>query len=214
MVMSRYVAAFPAGSQCNSWLLMRYPITRPVRAGLVKFYYQLILVPGMEPRIIRTWADMIQRLLASKPGMKRKLELTDLELPWEPLWRVMHKELWPKGRNNDSSCVLPHIPFTLVLTLSQSAATWSTSSSSSPTCASATFRPQRSPRCSIRFCRCSRRRCVHLPSRVFVTRRAHVPRKVHIEHHPRAHLLPPADRLPPLCSRTLQALGGLQLARP
>ncbi|KZW02117.1 ARM repeat-containing protein [Exidia glandulosa HHB12029] len=87
--------------QC--WLLMRYPITRPVRAGLVKFYYQLILVPGMEPRIIRTWADMIQRLLASKPGMKRKLELTDLELPWEPLWRIMRKELWPKGRNNDAS---------------------------------------------------------------------------------------------------------------
>ncbi|KAH7104315.1 ARM repeat-containing protein [Auriculariales sp. MPI-PUGE-AT-0066] len=87
--------------QC--WLLMRYPMPRPVRAGLVKFYYQLILVPGMEPRVVRIWADMIQRLLATKPGMKRKLEPEDLQLDWEPLWRVLRKELWPKGRNSDSS---------------------------------------------------------------------------------------------------------------
>lgn len=93
--------------QC--WLLMRYPITRPVRAALVKFYYELILVPGMEPRIIRTWADMIQRLLASKPGLKRKLELDDLQLPWEPLWRIMRKELWPKGRTHDTSRNLVNI---------------------------------------------------------------------------------------------------------
>ena len=31
----------------------------------------------MEPRIIRTWADMIQRLLSNKPGIKRKLELVE-----------------------------------------------------------------------------------------------------------------------------------------
>lgn len=84
---------------------MRYPISKPIRAKLVRFYYELLLVPGMEPRVVRTWADMVQRLLANKPGIKRKLELADLKLPWQPLWRALHKELWPKSRLLDQTYV-------------------------------------------------------------------------------------------------------------
>jgi len=82
---------------------MRYPMPKTTRAKLVRLYYELCLVPGLEPRVIRNWADMLSRLLSNKPGLKRKLEATDLELPWQPLWRALQKELWPKKRLQDTS---------------------------------------------------------------------------------------------------------------
>lgn len=79
------------------WLLMRYPIPKPIRAKLVRLYYELILLPGIEARTCRNWIHMFNRVLANKPG-NRKLEPTDLQLPWQPLWRIVKKELWPSGR--------------------------------------------------------------------------------------------------------------------
>ena len=87
----------------RSWLLMRYPMKKTTRATLVRLYYELCLVPGIEPRTLRSWADMLSRLLSNKPGLKRKLESTDLELPWKPLWRILQKELWPKGNLEEPS---------------------------------------------------------------------------------------------------------------
>ncbi|KAF9015006.1 hypothetical protein BDQ17DRAFT_1418131 [Cyathus striatus] len=46
---------------------------------------------------------MLTRLLANKPGLKRKLQSTDLELPWEPLWLALKKELWPKRNIYETS---------------------------------------------------------------------------------------------------------------
>ncbi|KAA1468528.1 hypothetical protein DENSPDRAFT_833844 [Dentipellis sp. KUC8613] len=85
--------------QC--WMLMRYPISKPIRAKLVRLYYELCLLPGIEPRVVRSWADMIQRLLSSKSDVHRKLKPTDLQLPWKPLWRLLKKELWPKSKRRD-----------------------------------------------------------------------------------------------------------------
>jgi len=82
---------------------MRYPMQKKTRAALVQLYYELCLVPGIEPRVTRSWADMLSRLLCNKPGLQRKLETTDLELSWLPLWRVLQKELWFKGSLDDSS---------------------------------------------------------------------------------------------------------------
>ncbi|KDR84826.1 hypothetical protein GALMADRAFT_233236 [Galerina marginata CBS 339.88] len=93
--------------QC--WLLMRYPMEKTTRAKLVRLYYELCLVPGVEPRVLRSWADMLSRLLANKPGLKRKLEASDLELPWQPLWRVLQRELWPKSSLEESSRNLVNI---------------------------------------------------------------------------------------------------------
>ncbi|TFK57500.1 ARM repeat-containing protein [Heliocybe sulcata] len=87
--------------QC--WLLMRYPISKVLRAKIVRLYYELCLLPGIEPRVIRSWADMLSRLLSNKPGMRRKLEAWDLQLSWQDLWKVLQKELWPKKRILDSS---------------------------------------------------------------------------------------------------------------
>lgn len=82
---------------------MRYPMPKTTRAKLVRFYYELCVMPGIEPRVIRSWADMLSRLLSTKPGMKRKLEAEDLELSWKPLWRVLQKELWPKSNIRDNT---------------------------------------------------------------------------------------------------------------
>lgn len=87
----------------SSWLLMRYPMDKSIRAKLVRLYYGLCITPGIEPRVIRSWADMITRLLSNKSGMKRKLEYGDLELPWEPLWHSVQTHLWHKARVHDSS---------------------------------------------------------------------------------------------------------------
>ncbi|KAJ3001612.1 hypothetical protein NUW54_g6317 [Trametes sanguinea] len=87
--------------QC--WLLMRYPMSKAIRAKLTRLYYELCLVPGIEPRVMRSWADMLSRLICNKPDSRRKLEVGDLHLPWQPLWRVLQKELWPKKRMHDSS---------------------------------------------------------------------------------------------------------------
>ena len=86
---------------------MRYPMPKTTRAKLTRLYYELCLLPGIEPRVMRSWADMLSRLICNKPDSRRKLDATDLQLPWRPLWRVLQKELWPKKRMHDSSYVCP-----------------------------------------------------------------------------------------------------------
>lgn len=86
-----------------SWLLMRYPIPIRIRAKLVRLYYELCILPGIEPRLIRSWAGVISRLLAGQSDSRRKLDPEDLQLPWRPLWRVLQKELWVKTRFQDPS---------------------------------------------------------------------------------------------------------------
>ncbi|KAE9410730.1 ARM repeat-containing protein [Gymnopus androsaceus JB14] len=86
--------------QC--WMLLQYPIPKVTRGKMVQLYYSLVTLPGIEARVVRSWADMLSRLLATKAG-KRKLESTDLQLPWQPLWRALQKELWTKKRIQDSS---------------------------------------------------------------------------------------------------------------
>ncbi|KAF9452549.1 hypothetical protein P691DRAFT_696832 [Macrolepiota fuliginosa MF-IS2] len=87
--------------QC--WMLMRYPMSKSTRAKLVRFYYELCLLPGIDTRTLRTWADMISRLCNNKPGQKRKLEASDLKLPWQPLWRVMRKDVWGENGKHIAS---------------------------------------------------------------------------------------------------------------
>lgn len=73
------------------------------RAKLIRLYYELCVLPGVEVRCTRSWADTMARLISSKYSGLRKVDPTDLELPWEPLWQVTKKELWPKAPSNDGS---------------------------------------------------------------------------------------------------------------
>src|ERR1700761_6160784 len=60
-------------------------------------------MPAADPQLVRGWADLLQRLVGEKAGDRRKLESTDLELQWAPLWRVLQKELWSRKRNGNST---------------------------------------------------------------------------------------------------------------
>lgn len=71
----------------------------------MRLFYELVLLPGIEPRLIRSWVDDLSRVLANKGDAPRKLEPEDLQLPWRPLWRALRKELWPKKRAYESSYV-------------------------------------------------------------------------------------------------------------
>ncbi|KAF7784715.1 hypothetical protein Agabi119p4_880 [Agaricus bisporus var. burnettii] len=90
--------------QC--WLLMRYPIVKSTRAKLVRFYYELCILPGIDTRTMKSWSDMISRLCNNKPGQKRKLESSDLELSWKPLWRIMQRVLWAESGKQTASLYL------------------------------------------------------------------------------------------------------------
>ncbi|KAF9243864.1 hypothetical protein BU15DRAFT_71975 [Melanogaster broomeanus] len=87
--------------------MMRYPMATSTRAKLVRFYYELCLLPGLDVRVIRSWADMISRLLGK--NVKRRLESKDLQLSWRPLWRVLYKELFPKKRLGQTGRTLNNI---------------------------------------------------------------------------------------------------------
>ena len=76
----------------------------------MRLFYELSLLPGIEPRLIRSWVDDLSRVLANKGDAPRKIEPEDLQLPWRPLWRVLRKELWPKKRAYESSYVYWSIP--------------------------------------------------------------------------------------------------------
>lgn len=76
---------------------MRYPMVKSTRAKLVRFYYELCILPGIDTRTMKSWSDMISRLCNNKPGQKRKLESSDLELSWKPLWRIMQRVLWAES---------------------------------------------------------------------------------------------------------------------
>jgi proteasome activator subunit 4 len=60
-------------------------------------------MPAADTNLVRSWADFLQRLIGEKPGAKRKLESSDLQLDWKPLWRVLQKEIWPKKTDAYSS---------------------------------------------------------------------------------------------------------------
>lgn len=67
---------------------------RTVRAKLAKLFYELAVLPGMDPRIIETASSTCMTLLANK----KRLDINDLQLPWEPLYHVLEMELFPKKR--------------------------------------------------------------------------------------------------------------------
>jgi proteasome activator subunit 4 len=84
---------------------MRYPMQKSTRAKLLRMYYELCVLPGIEIRIVRTWSEMINRLLGNKNGQPRKLEASDLQLDWRPLWRMIRRELWVKDTLLDPESV-------------------------------------------------------------------------------------------------------------
>lgn len=82
---------------------MRYPLPRATRVALAKIYYQLIVSPGSDPRMLGGWADMLGRLIPRKPGLRPKLSPNELELDWRSLWIVLKKRVWASASDSDDS---------------------------------------------------------------------------------------------------------------
>ena len=60
-------------------------MTRTIRAGLAGLYFELIVTPGAEARYMKMWADTFVKLIPNRAGERRKLEPSDLQLPWRDL---------------------------------------------------------------------------------------------------------------------------------
>ena len=67
---------------------------RTVRAKLARLYFELAVLPGMDPRLVEPTASMCMTLLSNK----KRIDIADLQLPWEPLHAALEGELFPKKR--------------------------------------------------------------------------------------------------------------------
>lgn len=56
------------------------------------------VIPSLELQYIHSFASTLIRLIGNRIGSKRKLELDELTLPWERLWKFLELEMWPKKR--------------------------------------------------------------------------------------------------------------------
>lgn len=66
-----------------------------------------IVIPSIEPKYIHLFALSLDRTIVTKLGHKRKLEPEELVLPWQPLWQVLKKEVWPSKRETSSRYATP-----------------------------------------------------------------------------------------------------------
>ncbi|KAG9123719.1 hypothetical protein FRC07_014176 [Ceratobasidium sp. 392] len=87
----------------QGWMSLKYLMPRQTRAQLAKLYYELCILPGIEPNRYQEWADILGQLIYTKPGNKRRLELEELQLDWLSLWDRCRREIWPSQRAVDSS---------------------------------------------------------------------------------------------------------------
>lgn len=92
----------------HSWLRLRYPIKKEIRARLLTYYYEVSLIPGLPLYIVSDTITMFSQLASNKSGTQqiRYVDAKDLQLDWKPLWRVLRKEIWPWKRLSDLSYVL------------------------------------------------------------------------------------------------------------
>ncbi|SCV72468.1 BQ2448_4005 [Microbotryum intermedium] len=76
------------------WTSLKYPMRRDIRAKLTKLYFELSVLPGMDARLVDIAANMTMSLLENK----KRIDITDIQLPWRPIFAILEKELFPKQR--------------------------------------------------------------------------------------------------------------------
>ncbi|KAH8929547.1 hypothetical protein BT69DRAFT_1292546 [Atractiella rhizophila] len=85
----------------DCWMGMKYPLPLPLRTRLAALYYEVCVLPGMDPRLIDGAVNMFISLVESKKRLERK----DLTLPWKPLYDILSLELFPKNRKTDHTTI-------------------------------------------------------------------------------------------------------------
>ncbi|EDR15426.1 uncharacterized protein LACBIDRAFT_301740 [Laccaria bicolor S238N-H82] len=81
-------------SMLNYWSMLKYPIPKDKRIKLAKLYFHISITPGMSPQMIATCADGFKALTASK----EKLSISDMRLPWKPIYDVLSHDLFLRRR--------------------------------------------------------------------------------------------------------------------
>ncbi|KAK4046499.1 Proteasome activator BLM10 [Microbotryomycetes sp. JL201] len=76
------------------WISLKYPMRREVRARLVRLYFELAVLPGMDARLVEVATNQAVALLEPI----KRIDITDLQLPWRKLFSILDKELFPKTR--------------------------------------------------------------------------------------------------------------------
>lgn len=76
------------------WISLKYPMKRELRAKLARLYFELSVLPGMDARLVDIAVNQAIALLEPK----KKIDISDLQLPWRPIYAILEKELFPKQR--------------------------------------------------------------------------------------------------------------------
>ena len=86
----------------RSWLGLKFPMRRDIRARLVNLYYSLCVLPGMDVRLVEVCINITITLVSSK----KRININDLVLPWKPLYDIIERELFPKQRKTGLTGIL------------------------------------------------------------------------------------------------------------
>ncbi|GAA6008845.1 hypothetical protein JCM10207_001745 [Rhodosporidiobolus poonsookiae] len=76
------------------WISLKYPMRRDLRARLARLYFDLAVLPGLDARLVDIAVNQAITLLEPK----KRIDISDLQLPWRPLYAILEKELFPKQR--------------------------------------------------------------------------------------------------------------------
>ncbi|KAM5538277.1 hypothetical protein V8D89_008164 [Ganoderma adspersum] len=85
-------------SMLTYWYMLKYPIPKEKRVALIKIYYHVCTTPGMPNHIVAACSDGLQALSRSK----KKLSIDDLRLPWQPVYKILSKDLFLTRRHQTS----------------------------------------------------------------------------------------------------------------
>ncbi|KZT61232.1 hypothetical protein CALCODRAFT_447468 [Calocera cornea HHB12733] len=81
-----HVVGWEGVMQC--WNMLQYPIPRPLRAKLATLFYALLTTPGIEGRIVHSFATALYNLIENK----KRIAIEDWQPDWRPLWELIQRE--------------------------------------------------------------------------------------------------------------------------
>ncbi|KAL0950828.1 hypothetical protein HGRIS_007590 [Hohenbuehelia grisea] len=81
-------------SMLSYWTMLKYPIPKEKRIRLAKVFFHLSVTPGLSTQIVAVCADAFKTFTRSK----KKLTITDMRLPWKPIYRILKADLFLSRR--------------------------------------------------------------------------------------------------------------------
>jgi len=85
----------------HRWLYLKYPIPKPKRVALIKLYYDVVTQPCMPDYVTNSIMFTLEILTKSK----KKISLSDMRLPWKPIYEILSKNLFLPRRVYTINCL-------------------------------------------------------------------------------------------------------------